>query len=71
MSNNIHDHPNSGLRKEIEMLKARIRVLESQDDQHAKALLMYAQKFDSMKDLLLRSLHLMAVTASKNSEKKE
>lgn len=55
----IEDHPNSLLRREVEILKERVRQLEYLNTQHAKSMLIVHEKFDELKDIVKRALGLL------------
>jgi hypothetical protein len=56
----IKEHPNVALRKEVEELKLRLRLLEEQNDQHTRVNLMILEKYEALRDLVLRALKVVA-----------
>jgi hypothetical protein len=56
----IVEHPNSALRREIETLKIRVKLLEQNQEQTHKAILVMADQNKSTADLLARSLVLIS-----------
>lgn len=59
MSANITEHPNSALRREVEELKLRVKLLEASNDSTARAMLVVIQKHEELRDLVIRTLNIL------------
>ena len=61
---NISDHPNVAIRKEIEMLRTQAEYLESEACLNAQAIMVLVEKYQALRDLMVRALALMAKSES-------
>lgn len=64
---NIKDHPNLAFRKEIATLKTRVSQLELESLHNSRAILVIVEKQEVLRDLLVRSLSLMAKAEAERS----
>lgn len=55
----IENHPNSILKREIEILKEEIKNLKYHQQHNAKALLVVNEKFDEIKNIVKKTLNLI------------
>jgi hypothetical protein len=60
MANEVKELPSVGLRREIEELKARIRLLETAQGSRARVDMIMVEKYNELKNLLERTLVLLA-----------
>lgn len=56
---NITEHPNSALRREVEELKLRVKLLEASNDSTTRAMLVVIQKHEELRDLVIRTLNIL------------
>lgn len=56
----VSEHPNSALRREIEELKLRVKLLEASNENTTRAFLVIVQKHEELKDLVIRALNIMS-----------
>lgn len=64
----IKDHPNAVIRRELELLRARVEYLETAHHMTAKAVLGVNQNQRELQELLLKTNQLMALASGQFSE---
>ena len=59
MSGSLTEHPNSALRRQVEELKLRVKLLEASNDSTTRAMLVVIQKHEELRDLVIRTLNIL------------
>lgn len=56
---NITEHPAVALKRRIEILEVKVRILEKERDQRTRIDLVMIQKYEEMRDLVSRAMKLL------------
>lgn len=65
--NDIKDHPNAVVRREMEYLKLRIKILETQQDHTCKAMIALSDNIRQVHDLTMRMGKVIAMSTVSQS----